>query len=315
MPPEMGRHGSSCRSRKEMDMKSIRKYLPCLLMVLLFICLMQMHTVKAAASPSLSASADAADVAEGSYVNISINLSGNPSISTLGAALSYDSSVLSYESASWNSSFSGSDMKMASDTGSEVNLSVVCDSSYSADGTVVTVRFQAVSDSSSIPVMLSLRDMADADMDEVTDCKVSGQVRVPETAGNKDNGTDKEDGGADLESQETGNTDSIERKSNPSGQQAVNAVSTDTGNVQSASNTDAASTQRTETSAGSGVQHTAVQNVQSQSAPASDAMSTKPDQSYQTGAGIGSDIFLVIAAAFGILALILAVRKHGEEKK
>lgn len=311
----MEQHGCGCISRKETDMKDIRKYLSCLLMVLLFVCVMQLHTAKAAASPSLSAYADAADVAEGSYVNISINLSGNPSISTLGAALSYDSSVLSYESASWNSGFSGSDMKMASDTGSEVNLSVVCDSSYSADGTVVTVRFQAVSDSSSIPVTLSLRDMADADMDAVTDCKVSSQVRVPETADSKDDSSDKKDGKADLESQKTENTDRAEGKSNPSEQQAVNVASTDTGNVQSTSNTDVASTQRTETSEDSGVQHMAVQNVQFQSAPALDAGSAKPDQSYKTGAGLGSDIFLVIAAAFGILALMLAVRKHGEEKK
>ena len=126
-------------------------------MAMLLACMMQAHPANAAASPSLSASADAAGVSEGGYVNVSVNLSGNPSISTIGMALAYDSSVLRYESASWNSGFSGSDMKMASDTGSEVNLSAVCDSSYSADGTVVTVRFQAVSDSSSVPVTLSLR--------------------------------------------------------------------------------------------------------------------------------------------------------------
>ncbi|KAI4446409.1 hypothetical protein C823_000927 [Eubacterium plexicaudatum ASF492] len=172
-------------------MKDRKKYLPCLLIAMLFVCMMQVYSANAAASPSLSASADAAGVSEGGYVNVSVNLSGNPSISTIGAALAYDSSVLRYESASWNSGFSGSDMKMASDTGSEVNLSVVCDSSYSADGTVVTVRFQAVSDSSSIPVTLSLRDMADADLAAVTDCKVSSRVHVPETAGSRDDDTDK----------------------------------------------------------------------------------------------------------------------------
>lgn len=294
-------------------MKDIRKYLSCLLIALSFACMMQVHTADAAASPSLSASADAAGVAEGGYVNVSVNLSGNPSISTLGAALSYDSSVLSYESASWNSSFSGSDMKMASDTGSEVNLSVVCDSSYSADGTVVTVRFRAVSDSSSIPVTLSLRDMADADLDAVTDCKVSSRVRVPETAGSKDNDTDKKDVTADLKQQETETTDGTEGKSNPFEQQAAGIAGTDTGNVQSVSNTVAANTQETGAVAGGGVQYTSVQNAQS--APASGSGSAKPDQSYKTGAGLGNDIFLVIAAACGILALMLAVRKYGEEKK
>lgn len=91
-------------------------------------------------------------MAKGDFVNVSVNLSGNPTISTLGVALGYDSSVLSYDNISWGSGFSGNDMKMVSDTGSEVNLSVVCEDSYSADGTVATVSFQAVSESSSIPV-------------------------------------------------------------------------------------------------------------------------------------------------------------------
>lgn len=298
-------------------MKDLRKYLPCLLITLLFVCMMQAHPVNAAASPFLSASADAAGVSEGDYVNVSVNLSGNPSISTLGAALSYDSSILRYESASWNSGFSGSDMKMASDTGTEVNLSVVCDSSYSADGPVVTVRFKAVSDSPSIPVTLSLRDMADADLAAVTDCKVSSQVRVPETTGSRDNNTDVKDEKDGSKTQETGNTvnkNNTENTKENSGsleQQAGNTASTGNGDVQSISHTDAANTQQA--AAGSGVQHTSVQNVQPAQSSASG--SAQPDQNYKTGAGLGSDIFLIIAAACGILALMLAVRKHGEEKK
>ena len=298
-------------------MKDIRKYLPCLFMTLLFVCMMQAHPVNAAASPSLSASADAADVSEGGYVNVSVNLSGNPSISTLGAALSYDSSVLSYESASWNSGFSGSDMKMASDTGSEVNLSVVCDSSYSADGPVVTVRFKAVSDSPSIPVTLSLRDMADADLAAVTDCKVSSQVRVPETAGSRADNADVKDDAEGSKTQKTGNTvnkNDTENTNENSGspeQQAGNTASTGNGDVQSISHTVVANAQQA--AAGSGAQHTSVQNVQPAQPSASG--SAQPDQNYKTGAGLGSDIFLIIAAACGILALMLAVRKHGEEKK
>lgn len=295
-------------------MKDRKKYLPCMLIAMLFVCMMQVYSANAAASPSLSASADAADVSEGGYVNVSVNLSGNPSISTIGAALAYDSSVLRYESTSWNSGFSGSDMKMASDTGSEVNLSVVCDSSYSADGTVVTVRFQAVSDSSSIPVTLSLRDMADADLAAVTDCKVSSRVRVPETAGSRDDDTDKKDGAGGSETQETGNTenkDNTERTGGSSEQQAGDNANTGTGAVQGVSHTVAASTRGA--AADSGVQQTSVQKVQQ--APATGRGSAKPDQNYKTGAGLGNDIFLIIAAACGILALMLAVRKHGEEKK
>ena len=291
--------------------KDIRKNLPCMLIVLLFVYIMQVHTANAAASPSLSASADAADVSEGGYVNVSVNLSGNPSISTIGAALAYDSSVLSYESASWSSSFSGSDMKMASDTGSEVNLSVVCDSSYSADGTIVTVRFQAVQNSSSIPVTLSLRDMADADLSAVSNCRVSSQVHVPETAGKKNAAADNKDDMVELKAPET-DTGRAESESGSDEQMAVSVADTGTDRVQSESRASAGNTQEASLTPGGGVQSTSVQNAQS--APASNTGSAKPDQNYKTGAGLGNDIFLIIAAACGILTLILAVRKRGEEK-
>lgn len=288
-----------------------KKYSLCLIISLLLIGLPLTHTAYAAAAPSLSASADASTVTEGGYVNISVNLSGNPSISTLGAALSYDSSVLKYDSASWSGSFSGSDMQMASDTGSEVNLSVVCDSSYSADGTVVTVRFQAVRNSSSIPVTLSLRDMADADLSAVSNCKVSSQVRVPETAGKKNAAADNKEDMVELKAPET-DTGRAESESGSEEQLAVSVADAGTDRVQSGSNTSAGNTQEATITAGSGVQSTSVQNAQS--APASNTGSAKPDQNYKTGAGLGNDIFLIIAAACGILTLILIVRKHGEEK-
>lgn len=252
-------------------MKEIRKYVSCVMITLLFACMIQIHTANAAASPSLSASADTAAAAKGDYVTIHIDLSGNPSISTLGMTLNYDSNMLSYDSATWNSAFSESDMKLASDLGSDVNLSVVCDSSYSEDGTVVTVRFRANSDLTSLPVTLSLRDMADADLNAVTDCIVSSQVRVQETEDNKNQGTDNQDNTADAKLPQTA------------------AV------------------------AGSGVQQTPAQNTQSDQT--SGNQSAQPDQNYKTGAGFGNDGILIIAAACGILALLLAVRKHGEEKK
>lgn len=269
------------------------------------------HTAYATAAPSLSASADASTVIEGDYVNISVNLSGNPSISTLGVALSYDSSVLKCDSASWSGSFSGSDMQMASDTGSEVNLSVVCDSSYSADGTVVTVRFHAVQNSSSIPVTLSLRDMADADLSAVSNCKVSSQVRVPETAGKKNAAADNKEDMVELKASET-DTGRAESESGSDEQLAVSVADTGTERVQSGSNASAGNTQEVSLTAGGGVQSISIQNAQS--APSSNTGSAKPDQNYKTGAGLGNDIFLIIAAACGILALVLIVRKRGEEK-
>lgn len=267
-------------------MKKRKKYWICLFLMLLFVSEILTDTVNAKGTPSLSASADAAGVEKGSFVNVRIDLSGNPSISTLGMALSYDSAVLSYDSVVWSGGFSGSDMQMASDTGSQVNLSVVCDSSYSADGTVATVRFHAISDTSFLPVTLSLRDMADADLNAVTGCKVSSQVRVPEVAEKKDNiketalskeKADVDSGAASLRQTVRGAGADAEQAA--SVQATVEAVAVDTPRV-----------------------------VLEQS-------SAQPDQNYKTGAGVGDDIFLIIAVLCGIFALILTVRKYGEEKK
>ncbi len=292
-------------------MKNQKKYLLYLLAGVLLICIIQIQIVYAAASPLLSASADAAGVAVGDHVNISINLSGNPSVSTLGTALNYDSSILKYDGASWSNSFSGSDMKMASDTGSEINLSVVSDSSYSADGTIVTVRFRAVQNSSSIPVTLSLRDMADADLSAVSNCRVSSQVRVPETAGKKNAAADNKDDMVQLKAPET-DSSSRESESGFDEQMAVSVADTGTDHVQSGLSASEGNTQEASLTAGGGVQSTSVHNAQS--ALASNTGSAKPDQNYKTGAGLGNDIFLIIAAVCGTLTLILMVRKRREEK-
>lgn len=292
-------------------MKEIRKYLLCLLIAMSFACMMQVHTASAAAS--LSASADAAGVAEGDYVDVIINLNDNPSISTLGAALSYDSSVLKYDSTSWSSSFSGSDMKMASDTGSEVNLSVVCDSSYSADGTVAAVRFQAVSDSSSIPVTLSLRDMTDADLSNVSDCRVSSQVRVPETSGEKKDTENAKTDTVDLKAPEPAQDNGKAEEGNVSENPAEDTASVENESSQNTPDTEVNSTQGTSVSTGGSGQSASIQNAQSSAS--SNTGSSRPDQNYKTGAGIGSDLLLVIAVSCGILALVLAVRKRGEGKK
>ena len=41
---------------------------------------------------------------------------------------------------------------------------------------------------------------------------------------------------------------------------------------------------------------------------------SRPDENYKTGIGLGSDMFLIGAAASGILALVLAVRRRREEE-
>lgn len=261
------------------------------------------------AAPSLNASADTGSVSKGEYVNVDVNLGDNPSFSTLGASLGYDSSVLKYDSSTWNSGFSGNDMQMASDTGSEVNLSVVCDNSYEQDGTIVTVRFQAVKDADSIPVTLALRDMADANLGAVSDCTVASAVQAPQAENppqddivdieNPDDTsdiqvvdevedpseTDENSGAGQTDSQSTPNTNTGDTSGADTPPQLT---MTDSGSTESGSSAGTAeSTSYTQQSGSSGL-----------------------DANYKTGAGIGSDVYLVGAAVFGILALVLLVRRH-----
>lgn len=280
---EIGLISQYCR-KKERRKKMLHKtkYLPGVLFSLLFICMIHVNAVTASTNPSLSASADNASIRQGDYVSISIGLKNNPQISTLGMSLNYDSSILKYDSSSWSESFSGSDMTMASDTGDAVNLSAVCDDSYSADGTVVTVRFLASKNASSIPVRLVLRDMADADLSEVSNCSVTSMVNVSKTANTEIEGSEPNE--EDLDT----SVATVSRET--ATQQEVHISNASTGNVQ-----------RTSQSESSAV-----------SAPASG--SSKADENYQTGAGIGSDIFLIAAVICGIFALIMAARTKGENE-
>ncbi|MDE7312061.1 MAG: hypothetical protein K2N87_10680 [Eubacterium sp.] len=276
------------------------------LLCVLFLCLVQKSTVYAA-SPSLSASADTGSVAQGEYVNINVELGNNPSISTLGAALAYDSSVLKYDSSTWNSNFSGSDMQMASDTGSEVNLSVVCDDSYEADGTVVTVRFQAVKDSDSVPVTLALRDMADAELEQVSDCTVASAVQVPQTAKPVKEPTQDpiketdESSPVDLQDpQQAADISIVDEEINPETPSEDVPSDAASGAAQQTANA-ADSTQAASAAGGT------------QAAVSPQAKASRVDANYQTGIGLGSDALLIGAAVFGILALVLALRHRREE--
>ncbi|MCI9612127.1 MAG: hypothetical protein HFH33_08890 [Eubacterium sp.] len=268
---------------------------------LLFTCATQTQIVHAA-SPSLSASADTGSASKGDYVNIDVELGNNPSISTLGAALSYDSSVLKYDSSTWNGSFSGSDMQMASDTGSEVNLSVVCDDSYAADGTVVTVRFQAVKDTDSIPVTLSLRDMADADLAAVSDCQVAGTVSAPQTTAVPEQAAEQkpdsgEDDFVDLDDpQEASRIDIVDEESGAEKQPPTVQENHLSGELSASA-------------------QTYQQQTKTQTVAAKAANTSSLDRNYKTGAGIGADIFLIAASICGILALVFTVRHRNNKEE
>ena len=62
-----------------------------------------------------------------------------------------------------------------------------------------------------------------------------------------------------------------------------------------------------------------VQNVSDtgngiQTEASAQSQSSGPDENYKTGIGLGSDVLIVGAAVFGILSLILTVRRRREDR-
>ncbi len=268
---------------KDTKYKVIEK-LQIFILLSLFIVCMFPNTAKAAAAPSLSASTDAAGVTDGQTIDIRVNLSNNPGLSTLGMSLDYDSSVLQYSGSTWNSSFSGSDMTMASDDGGTLNLSAVCDDAYTEDGTVVTVRFDAVGNSSTVPVTLGLRDMSDNELNEISDCNVSSQIITP-----------KADSPEEPEKSDTDRTDTVDNQADAA------AISTTDSQTQK---TDSSTPVKQTLSANEGsISRVSVQKTSANT-------ENTPDENYKTGAGIGNDVFLLLAAVFGIGALAVLCRKE-----
>ena len=249
------------KNKKYSKKYNIQKFGICIFLSLALACVFPRYWANAASAPALSASTNSTGAVNGQTIDIKVNLSNNPAISTLGVALNYDSSILQYDSSVWNSAFTGSDMTLVSDDGGSVNISAVWDDAYTADGAVITVRFEAISDSSTIPVSLALRDMTDNDLAEVTNCRVTSELIMPD-AGNKEETPESE-----------ANTDS-----NTADKQVSSA------NTVSSSQTPA-------------------QNTTSKS-------SGGTDENYKTGAGLGNDIYLLIAAFCGILALAIICRNE-----
>ena len=274
---------------KDIKGKAIGKFQICILISLFLACMFP-NTAVAASAPALSASTDAASVVEGQSIDVRIDLRNNPGLSTLGIYLDYDSSILQYSGSTWNSSFSGSDITMASDDGGTLNISVVCDSVYTEDGTVITARFDAVGNSKTVPVTLGLRDMTDSDLNGISDCSVSSQINMPKASSPEEEPDKSEADRTDTvdskkDAAEISTADS-QKPTEDSGAPAAQPLSANTGSVSRVS----------------------VQNTSANTG-------STPDENYKTGAGIGNDIFLLLAAAFGIGALAALCRKERKHGK
>lgn len=234
--------------------------------VLVMVCAYFISTVQpvlADGAPRLSASADAAKADQGQTVKVKVNLSNNPKISTFGMSLSYDADAFEYRDCSWSSSIGGNNMKMASDADGSVSLSLVCDENYGADGTVATLSFRAKKDNAAVDMNISLREMTDKNLDDVTSCKVSKTVGVPKAA---------EKNGAEKNASEKTEKREAETSKETTGVKTTAQKSKEETKVKSAA------VSKT-TSASSGT-----------------------DESYKTGVLAGEDVLFVIAAVCGLAA-------------
>lgn len=266
-------------------MRNKRKIFTAFLICLLLSCTMRIHIVSAATPPVLSASADTADAVQGNTIQIQIQLNHNPDLSTLGMTLNYNNSMLRYLDSAWSNHFFGSDMTMASDTGDAINLSFVCESSYPSDGTLVTVRFEALENLSSIPVTLALRDMADANLSPVSDCQVIQEIQVPETMDLPEVMPETESEPETVDAAK----DAPAKESEPETLEKESAIQP-------------------------AVYATEPEPKQNQPVSTQNAKTAKADENYKTGAGIGNDVIVLAAAICGIICLLLlAIKERRKE--
>ncbi len=266
------------------------------LWMIVVICLLAtVQPAFASGTPQVSASASAASVSKGETVNVAINLKNNPKISTFGVTLIYNSNEFQYKDCNWSSTLGVNDMKMVSDEDGNVNLSLVCDQSYEAEGAIATIVFQAKKDVAAVNMTLQLREMADANLSDVGKYTLIKEIRVPveekkETGvkQNKDGKNDEKSKKEELKKVEASKQTEILKKEENQKSQVKSVSSKET-------TSKAVTESKTGTKTGMG----------------SAASSAKLDENYKTGVAVGADILFVIAAICGLGAFI----SWNEQKK
>lgn len=110
----------------------------------------------------------------GDTVTARILLGNNPGISTFAVRLAYDSNALSYTGATWADSVeeNSSNVQLISevteDGGQVLNISSILGSTYTNNETIVTLRFTARQDYTTMPVTLTNREITDSSYAPVT---------------------------------------------------------------------------------------------------------------------------------------------------
>lgn len=271
--------------------------------MIVIICLvLTVQPAFASSTPQVSASASGASVGKGETVKVTISLKNNPKISTFGVTLNYHPDEFQYKDCKWSSALGGNDMKMVSDEEGNVNVSLVCDQSYEAEGTVATIVFQAKKDVAAVNMTLQLREMADENLSDVENCKLVKTVQIPKTeekatVTKQDNNKEAEQ---ETKKEETSKKAEVQKQEEVTkGVEASKKVENQVVQTKIASSTGTVKKPAGESESVNKIETKAV------------TTSSKLDENYKTGVAVGADILFVIAAICGLGAFIF----WNEQKK
>lgn len=159
----------------------------------------------------------------GNTVNVSIDVAGDTALTTLGLRLNYDKSKLQYESGQWAPELrdSNSSMTLISDVeyngGQVLNISMISESGYQNNGTMVTLTFSVKESYTDNPFRLELREITDKNTQSVAgDTSIAFQD-TNNGSGSSGDGSENDSPGGGSEPSGGGNESSGGGNESPSG--------------------------------------------------------------------------------------------------
>ncbi len=172
----------------------------------------------------------------GNTVDVSIDVAGDTALTTLGLRLNYDKSKLQYESGQWASELrdSNSSMTLISDVeyngGQALNISMISESGYQNNGTMVTLTFSVKENYTDTPFRLELREITDKNTQNVAgDTSIAFQD-TNNGSGSSGDGSENDSPGGGSEPSGSGNeSPSGGNESSSSGSESSDGGSESTG--------------------------------------------------------------------------------------
>lgn len=279
-------------------MRKLRKLLGTMLLVCVmsFCSTVSVHAATAQMVVNTTASANAGDTV---YAQIVLN--NNPGICTIGIAMNYDDEVLTYEGAQWNTeitSGSGS-MPLISNLEDEnlLNISSIMSTPYDVSGeALVTIKFTAKQSFSSMPIEVEVRDVSDAEEEDVEITLSKGTLA--NNSGNDSNGDDNSSDNGSNDSENQGGSNSSENDN--SGNNGDNNSGADnSGNAGDAnSGTTGNDNSNNSNNAGSNNSGNTGSNSSNNSNSSDNSTNNNLDKTFKTGA---VDVRIVL----GVIAVVL----------